>query len=35
VDAQGELDARLTTDGVHLNGAGYLRWRDVLETALK
>ena len=34
VDARGELDARLTTDGVHLNGAGYLRWRDVLDGAL-
>lgn len=25
-DAQGQLDARYTNDGLHLNGAGYARW---------
>jgi lysophospholipase L1-like esterase len=25
-DAAGRLDARYTNDGLHLNGAGYLRW---------
>lgn len=27
----GELDSRLTTDGVHLNGEGYLLWQELIE----
>lgn len=26
-----ELDARYTTDGVHLNGEAYLRWKKIIE----
>ncbi|RMF30840.1 MAG: hypothetical protein D6765_02640 [Bacteroidetes bacterium] len=29
-DAEGKLPAHLTLDGIHLNGAGYLLWRDLL-----
>lgn len=29
-DAEGKLDARYTNDGLHLTGAGYLRWKEVL-----
>jgi lysophospholipase L1-like esterase len=29
-----QLDRRYTEDGVHLNGAGYLKWRDVLRPYL-
>jgi lysophospholipase L1-like esterase len=25
-DSSGQLDARYTTDGIHLNGQGYLQW---------
>lgn len=32
--ADGTLDPSLTTDGLHLNGKGYLRWRDVVQRAL-
>jgi lysophospholipase L1-like esterase len=31
VDEHGQLNTRYTEDGVHLNGAGYLKWRDVLR----
>jgi len=30
-DAEGKLDARYTNDGLHLTGAGYLRWKEVLQ----
>ncbi|HMF44747.1 MAG TPA: GDSL-type esterase/lipase family protein [Polyangia bacterium] len=33
-DGTGELDRRFTTDGVHLTGAGYLRWLSQIEGAL-
>ena len=29
-DGAGKLDARFTNDGLHLTGAGYLRWKEVL-----
>ncbi|MGZ4044580.1 MAG: GDSL-type esterase/lipase family protein, partial [Bacteroidia bacterium] len=29
--ANGELNPGLTFDGVHLNGKGYLLWRDILK----
>jgi len=32
--SDGTLDPTLTTDGVHLNGKGYLRWRDAVLRAL-
>lgn len=31
VDANGDLDAAYTNDGLHLMGEGYLIWRDVLK----
>ncbi|MEE0978778.1 MAG: GDSL-type esterase/lipase family protein [Muribaculaceae bacterium] len=31
VDADGNLDARFTNDGLHLMGNGYLHWRDILR----
>jgi lysophospholipase L1-like esterase len=33
VDARGHLDARLTGDGLHLNGQGYERWVAYLRKA--
>ena len=33
-DDSGALAADLTVDGIHLNGAGYQRWRDALVAAL-
>ncbi len=30
-DDNRELDARYTTDGVHLNGQGYLLWKGIIE----
>jgi lysophospholipase L1-like esterase len=30
----GVLDPNITIDGIHLNDAGYLRWRDVLDPLL-
>ncbi len=30
VDESGNLDARYTMDGIHLNGHAYLKWRDFL-----
>lgn len=30
-DSQGQLDARYTLDGVHLNGSAYLVWKTVIE----
>lgn len=35
VDALGDLDARYTIDGVHLNGAGYQVWRAALVPLLE
>lgn len=29
-DKEGRLDVRFTNDGLHLTGAGYLRWKEVL-----
>ncbi len=35
-DAAGKLDKRFTNDGLHLNGAGYLHWKNILiEKGLK
>jgi lysophospholipase L1-like esterase len=33
LDAKGHLDARLTGDGLHLNGQGYERWVAYLRKA--
>jgi lysophospholipase L1-like esterase len=33
-DRDGNLQAGLTHDGVHLNGAGYLRWKSCIEKYL-
>ncbi len=30
LDANGNLDAAFTQDGIHLNGAAYLKWKEVL-----
>jgi lysophospholipase L1-like esterase len=30
VDGDGKLDSRYTNDGLHLTGAGYKRWKEVL-----
>lgn len=30
-DSQGELDANVCTDAVHLNGNGYLRWAQQIK----
>lgn len=30
-DSQGELNTRYTSDGVHLNGSGYLLWKEIIE----
>jgi lysophospholipase L1-like esterase len=30
LDANGNLDAAYTQDGIHLNGAAYLKWKEVL-----
>lgn len=35
VDSQGSLARKFTEDGVHLNGGGYLVWREILEPFLK
>ncbi len=32
IDKDGKLDSRFTNDGLHLTGAGYLRWKEVLIT---
>ncbi|MBI5915867.1 MAG: hypothetical protein HY842_10850 [Bacteroidetes bacterium] len=34
-DLDGNLDAAYTQDGVHLNGAAYLKWAEVLKVELK
>ena len=34
VAEEDQLDRRYTEDGVHLNGAGYLKWRDLLRPYL-
>ncbi len=31
LDSSNELDARYTTDGIHLNGQGYLIWKGIIE----
>ena len=31
-DGSGEMDARCTLDRLHLNGVGYVRWRETLAT---
>ncbi|HEY9665700.1 MAG TPA: GDSL-type esterase/lipase family protein [Coleofasciculaceae cyanobacterium] len=31
LDSNQELDARYTTDGVHVNGQGYLLWKKIIE----
>ena len=31
LDSQGQLDAKYTTDGLHLNGQAYLIWKAVIE----
>lgn len=31
LDGNNELDAQYTTDGVHLNGQGYLIWKEIIE----
>jgi len=31
LDANNELDSQYTTDGVHLNGQGYLIWKGIIE----
>lgn len=30
-DSSGQLDQRYTTDGIHLNGAGYVQWAGVIS----
>lgn len=30
LDATGKLDKRYTNDGLHLNGAGYIHWKNIL-----
>lgn len=30
-DAENRLDAKYTTDGLHLNGKGYLIWKEIVE----
>lgn len=31
LDSDNQLDAQYTTDGIHLNGQGYLRWKGLIE----
>jgi lysophospholipase L1-like esterase len=31
LNQEGQLDAKYSTDGLHLNAAGYLRWVDILK----
>jgi len=31
LDKNNELDEQYTTDGLHLNGKGYLVWKEVIE----
>lgn len=35
VDADGNLDARFTNDGLHMMGNGYIHWRDILLPYVK
>ncbi len=35
VDSDGRLDKRYTNDGLHLMGAGYLAWKEVLKPYVK
>ena len=34
-DGDGNLSARLTSDGVHLNAQGYLIWKKTIEAYIK
>ncbi|MBP5977298.1 G-D-S-L family lipolytic protein [Brasilonema sp. CT11] len=34
-DSQNQLDARYTQDGLHLNGQGYLMWKQAIEKYVK
>lgn len=34
-DEEGHLDSTCTNDGLHITGAGYLRWRDLLKPYVK
>ncbi|KAB8330620.1 G-D-S-L family lipolytic protein [Scytonema tolypothrichoides VB-61278] len=34
-DSQNQLDARYTLDGLHLNGQGYLMWKQAIEKYVK
>jgi lysophospholipase L1-like esterase len=34
-DGSGELDARYTLDGIHLNGAGYSAWKRAIEGLIR
>ncbi|MGC1395645.1 MAG: G-D-S-L family lipolytic protein, partial [Coleofasciculaceae cyanobacterium] len=31
LDKDNQLDIQYTSDGVHLNGRGYLVWKDIIE----
>jgi lysophospholipase L1-like esterase len=33
-DLDGNLDAAYTLDGVHINGAAYLKWASLLKATL-
>ena len=35
LDANGNLDAKYTNDGVHLNGEAYMKWREFLLPIVK
>jgi lysophospholipase L1-like esterase len=35
LDKDGNLDAAYTQDGIHLNGAAYLKWKTILEPYLE
>ncbi len=35
VDSEGKLDARYTNDGLHLMGAGYLLWKELIKQYVK
>jgi lysophospholipase L1-like esterase len=35
VDKNGDLNPAYTTDGAHLNGAGYLEWREAIQQYVK
>ena len=31
LDAEGKMDKQYTNDGLHINGYGYMKWKEVLE----